>query len=97
MRKQMLASFLLNCKKHEEINNLVDDIKIKVILKLFSLLTSVHSLLKHILSKPTYRSSISKLSSKGKKKNPLLDLHGPGFVMGISQIQIQTPKLVLSL
>jgi hypothetical protein len=97
MRKQILASFLLNCKKHEEINYLVDDIKIKVILKFFSLLMSVHSLLKHILSRPTYGSSITKLSSKCKKKNPLLDLHGPGFVMGISQIQIQTPKLVLSL
>jgi hypothetical protein len=93
----MLASFLLNCKKHEEINNLVDDIKIKVILKFFSLLMSAHSLLKHNLSKPTYRSSITKLSSKCKKKNPLLNLHGPRFVMRTSQIQIQTPKLVLSL
>jgi hypothetical protein len=71
MRKQILASFLLNCKKHEEINYLVDDIKIKVILKFFSLLMSVHSLLKRILSKPTYRSSITELSSKCKKKNPL--------------------------
>jgi hypothetical protein len=58
MRKQILASFLLNCKKYEEINYLVDDIKIKVILKFFSLLMSVHSLLKHILSKPTYRGPV---------------------------------------